>query len=63
MSFKTSSTESHDAAASQPSGIAPNFLHVPSNNLAAMEGYLHLYVDGIVRSAFDEPAEQHGDER
>ena len=32
----------------------PNFLHIPARNPAALEAYLHLYVDKLVRSELEQ---------
>jgi hypothetical protein len=38
--------------ASRPSGALPNFQHMSSHSPAAIEAYLHLYVDDLAKAEF-----------
>ena len=49
------------SSASRPAGghngVIPNFHHLTTHNPAALESYIHLYVEGLVKSGLDAPAE------
>lgn len=38
--------------ASAPGTTLPNFQHMSSHSPAAIEAYLHLYVDGLAKAEF-----------
>jgi hypothetical protein len=41
--------------ASQPAAAVPNFQHMSSHGPAAIEAYLHLYVDSLAKAEFGLP--------
>jgi hypothetical protein len=51
LSTSTPAASQSSPQAGEPrNGVVPNFLHLSSHSAASLEGYLHLYVDGMAKA-------------